>query len=163
MAEWMVFMNKRMLFYLFVGVVLSCVALALLLSDGKVSSMPYNPLSDNPIGITLVVEKADCSSLTYRLIQSGGAPKGDLHTGNHYRIERYKNGTWKELCVKKNAPAFTAEGIPVPLDSELETTIHFKSRYGTLRKGTYRFCKNVFDMGDRTEYLCYTVFSVEDR
>lgn len=81
--------------------------------------------------------------------------------GNEYKIEKEKDGSWKELEGELN---FTLPAYILKYNDSVELKIDWQNAYGTLTKGHYRIVKNVSVEtadGSTETFSVYTEFNID--
>ena len=125
-------------------------------------------LDDPNWGITFAVDDISTTGLYLLCTQSGGEPKGELHTGSRFVVEKLteKYG-WQEVeeVPQKYPSAWTDEAWGIPKDDTIVWRIDWELLYGRLVAGKYRIGKQVTDFRDTGDYdnaMIYAEFIIEE-
>lgn len=108
-------------------------------------------------GLALSVKNVSSTGLTLVVIQSGGTPKGELMTGEAYRLITLVDNTWQiveELPLPDGVDgrSFNSIGYLIQKDEIREFDIDWNWIFGELPKGTYRLLKEFMDISETANY-----------
>lgn len=121
-----------------------------------------NPFAADLWGVTMTVKDVTATGGTIVFNQSGGAPTGELETGEPYWLEMQTNGQWEPMEAFNNL-AWIMPAYPIPMGGSREFSVNWSSICGALPAGTYRIAKNVMDFrgpGDYDKKVYYAEFSI---
>ena len=139
-------------------------ACMLLVSASAADMMVISPNSfaSDPWGLTMTMKDVTSTGGTIVFTQSGGAPTGELETGEPYWLEMQANGQWVPMEAFNNL-AWIMPAYPIPTGGSREFSVNWSFICGALPAGTYRIAKNVMDFripGDYDEKVYYAEFSI---
>lgn len=118
-------------------------------------------------GITLTAENVTPTGLTIRCTQSGGAPSGELQTGDWYELQQQSGSGWLRLDYKDletDEVGWDSVAYLIPMDSSPSWEVDWQWLYGQLSPGQYRIAKEVMDFrgsGDYDKAIFCAEFTVE--
>ena len=101
-----------------------------------------NPFASDPWGLTMTMKDVTSTGGTIVFTQSGGAPTGELETGEPYWLEMQANGQWVPMEAFNNL-AWIMPAYPIPTGGSREFSVNWSFICGALPAGTYRIAKNV--------------------
>lgn len=129
---------------------------------------PVETLLTDPMGLRMEVSNVTSTGLDVAFVQEGGAPTGDLMTGQPYTLDRVVDGQWKSVpsATGEDEAVWTMEAYSIGKGGRTELgTVDWFYLYGELPDGRYRLGKRVMDSrgaGDYDEYQYYAIFDLPD-
>lgn len=103
-------------------------------------------------GLTLSVREVTPSGLTLICTQSGGAPTGDIMTGEDYCLCVWKKGCWRTVVPVIENYGWNSLAHWITKDADTEFKIDWEWLYGKLEPGTYRLVKGFMDFRKTADY-----------
>lgn len=83
--------------------------------------------------------------------------------GDPYAIERFENGTWKEIDTLTGEPlAWNAIVYSLKANEEREININWSLGYGELKSGTYRLAKHDLRKSFSPDSRAYSIYAEFD-
>lgn len=115
-------------------------------------------------GIALSAKDVTPKGMTLVIAQNGGAPTGELTTGDPYALHRPEGDTWVEVPQIRDDIAWNDVAYLIPMGGELEQELNWSWIYGELEAGKYMLTKQVMDFRGAGAYDTFTYgveFTVE--
>ena len=103
-------------------------------------------------GLTLSAKDVTPSGLTLICSQSGGAPSGELMTGEDYYLIVWREGHWRMVVPVIENYAWNSLAHWISKNTDTEFEIDWKWLYGELEPGTYRLVKEFMDFRKTADY-----------
>ena len=115
-------------------------------------------------GLTLSAEDVTPSGLTLICSQSGGAPSGELMTGEDYYLIIWRAEHWRMVAPVIDDYAWNSLAHWISKDADTRFEIDWEWLYGELEPGTYRLVKDFMDFcktADFDEAIYWVEFVIE--
>ena len=103
-------------------------------------------------GVILSAKDVTPSGLTLICSQSGGAPSGELMTGEDYYLIVWREGHWRMVVPVIENYAWNSLAHWISEDADTMFEIDWKWLYGELEPGTYRLVKEFMDFRKTADY-----------
>ena len=103
-------------------------------------------------GLTLSAKEVTPSGLTLICTQSGGAPTGDIMTGEYYCLSVWRAGSWRTVVPVIENYGWNDLAHWIVKDADTEFKIDWEWLYGELEPGTYRLVKDFMDFRKTADY-----------
>lgn len=135
-------------------------------SNGELSLsayvMPVDTATD--FGITFTAESMEQNKLSTVFVQSGGVKKGELQTGEWYRIDSFDGFVWMPVTPEIPIPVWHQIAYTIKENEQTVMDVDYTELYGELPKGRYRIVKEVTDFVSAGNYdtkLAFAQFIIE--
>lgn len=121
-------------------------------------------VSGDKWGLTLTADDITPKGLTIKFEQFGGAPTGELQTGDWYTLETTVDDEWQPVEPLRSDYAWHTVAYGLRERDITEFQVDWEWLYGELPPGFYRLSKKVHDFrgtGDFDEEIYEVTFTVE--
>lgn len=133
--------------------------------ENKKGHIAYNIISKDKWGLTLMATDVTNKGMTLEFHQFGGEAKGELDTGEWFKIERIEENEWKELDTNPLIDyAWNSVAYTIKKNDITTRKTDWEWLYGTLSPGFYRLSKEVMDFkgtGNFDKEIYQVYFTIE--
>lgn len=112
------------------------------------------------LGLKLTTYNVTPTGLELVFNQSGGNPKGDLHTGSRYWLESQIDNKWipVEMLPSQYEIGWTDEAYMISMNDSTQWEVNWEWLYGELSYGNYRIGKEIMDFRGSGSYDTYSYY-----